>query len=69
MTSGLPIEQADIENLKCPKCQSAVSFKTRIGHVCYLDRRNYDIESQVWKCSWCDLEFMIPVAKKKKVGE
>ena len=64
--TGLPIETIEqIEALICPKCKSKIISKGGIGHSCYFDDIRRMVRSQIFKCVWCDLELILPVAVKQ----
>jgi len=62
--NGLPIEISEQDNLTCPKCKSKIVFKCGIGHSCYFDDSKRMVRSQMFKCIYCDLEMILPIAVK-----
>ena len=65
MMGGLPIEFGEDTNLTCPKCRRELKSKGGIGHSCYFDDSRRMIRSKLFKCVWCDLEVILPVAVKQ----
>lgn len=62
--SGLPIEFSEHDTLTCPKCNSKIVSKGGIGHSCYFDDIRRMVRSRLFKCTWCNLEMILPVAVK-----